>query len=230
MNQYHVLLVEDEPRIASTICKYLELESYQYTALTSGEGLIESLKATQADICILDIMLPQQDGISLCKEIRKFSQIPIIFLTAKVEEVDRLIGFKAGADDYVCKPFSPKELMARIAVWLKRSRAPLHYHKQLNYKQLSLDIESFQARVGQQTLKLTVNEFNILQQLMAHPEKVFSRKELLFAVKQRELDIYERTIDSHIKNLRKKLTAASNGNGYINSIYGVGYTLKDISQ
>ncbi|WP_448211302.1 response regulator [Colwellia sp. MEBiC06753] len=229
MKKFHVLLVEDEPRIASTLAKYLALESYQYTVLSSGENVIDTVRNQQIDICILDIMLPEKDGISLCKEIRSFSNIPIIFLTAKVEEIDRLIGFDAGADDYVCKPFSPKELMARIGVWLNRKQVAAKHNKQLTFNGLVLDIELFQVTVEQQPIKLTVNEFNILQRLLEHPEKVFSRKELLLAAKQRDIEIYERTIDSHIKNLRKKLSSIS-GNGYINAIYGVGYTLKAVAQ
>ena len=220
-----MLLVEDEPRIASTICKYFELESYQYTALASGEQVVATIKEKQPDLCILDIMLPDVDGIRLCREIRTFSSLPIIFLTAKVEEVDRLIGFDAGADDYVCKPFSPKELMARIAVWLKRSTAAAPDDAQLVFDAIVMNIERFTVTVNEQAVKLTLNEFNILRALMEYPEKVFSRRELLYAVKQRELDIYERTIDSHIKNLRKKLAAASAENNYITSIYGVGYSL-----
>lgn len=226
MKKKHVLLVEDEERIATLISKYLALEGYECTCLESGLNAVQKIQTTNPDICILDIMLPEVNGLEICEQVRTFSDVPILMLTARVEEVDKLIGFNEGADDYVCKPFSPKELMARVAALLRRAEPKQPSHKQLTYKSLTIDIDKFSVDVNQQTVKLTGNEFNILKTLMQYPEKVFSRKELLLAVKQHELEIYERTIDSHIKNLRKKLAQVTSGESYIASIYGIGYSLK----
>lgn len=227
MAKAHILLVEDEPRIAQLIIKYFELEGYQYTWLNSGEKVIEQIEAITPELCILDLMLPEVSGIDLCKQIRTFSNLPIIMLTARVEEIDKLIGFKAGADDYVCKPFSPKELMARVEALLKRSQQRTPQTSVLSFEHIELDESKFLATVGNKKLNLTTNEFNLLKTLMQQPEKVFTRKELLLAVKQHELEIYERTIDTHIKNLRKKLAEASGGENYIVSVYGLGYSLKE---
>ena len=226
MNDHHILIVEDEERIATLVCKYLELEGYQFTCLNSGEQAVETIKELNPSLCILDIMLPHVSGLEICEQVRRFSQVPIIMLTARVEEIDRLIGFKQGADDYICKPFSPKELMARINALLRRSHSKLGSNL-MTFKDLSLDEDRFSVLCKNEPIKLTVNEFNILKTLMSYPEKVFSRKEILYAVKQHELEIYERTIDSHIKNLRKKLSKVSGGENYIVSIYGLGYSLKE---
>ncbi|MGJ8679722.1 response regulator transcription factor [Paraglaciecola sp.] len=226
MNKKHVLVIEDEERIATVISKYLTLEGYECTCLYSGLDAISQIKSIEPDLCILDIMLPEMSGLEICQQVRDFSEVPIIMLTARVEEVDKLIGFNEGADDYVCKPFSPKELMARVAALLRRAESKLFPKNQLTYQSLTIDCDTYAVDVDQQSIKLTGNEFNILKTLMQYPEKVFSRKELLLAVKQHELEIYERTIDSHIKNLRKKLGQVSGGENFIASIYGIGYSLK----
>jgi len=226
MSQQHVLVVEDEERILTLISKYLELEGYQYSCMNTGAGVVERVKELEPDLCILDLMLPEISGLEICQQLRKFSDIPIVLLTARVDEVDKLLGFKHGADDYVCKPFSPKELMARVAALLKRATPKNTVSNQLIFKSIILNIDKLTVYVEQHPVKLTGNEFNILRTLMEHPEKVFSRKQLLLAVKQHELEIYERTIDSHIKNLRKKLSAAPQSQNFIESVYGVGYSLK----
>lgn len=223
----HVLVLEDEERIASLLGRYLDLEGYRYTHLKTGTNAAQKIQELQPDLCIMDVMLPGEDGLSICQQVRRFTDTPIIMLTARVDEVDKLLGFKYGADDYVCKPFSPRELMARIAALLKRcATKPAKKEQVLNYKGLSLDIEKFEVRFEQQFVKLTLNEFSILRTMMSEPERVFSRKELLYSVKQQELEIYLRTIDTHIKNLRKKLSQASGGDSYIVSVYGLGYSLK----
>jgi two-component system response regulator BaeR len=226
MSKKHILIVEDEERIATLVGKYLELEGYNYTCLHSGDGAVETIRELQPALCILDIMLPGMSGLEICSQVRRFSQLPIIMLTARVDEIDRLIGFKQGADDYLCKPFSPKELMARVNALLRRSQ-PILNAKVLTFRELTLDDERFSLHYKDQAIKFTVNEFNILKTLMTYPEKVFSRRELLYAVKHHELEIYERTIDSHIKNVRKKLSLVSQGESFIVSIYGLGYSLKE---
>lgn len=227
MNKKHIVVVEDEERIALLISKYMELEGYSSTCLHSGKDAVETIKKLQPDLCILDIMLPEVSGLEICEQVRSFSNIPIIMLTARVEEIDRLIGFKQGADDYVCKPFSPKELMARIASLLRRAQPIEKNNNILQFRSLTLDIDKFSVNYNERPIKLTANEFTILSTLLSSPEKVFSRKELLYAVKQQELEMYERAIDSHIKNLRKKINQVSQEENYIVSIYGVGYSLKE---
>ncbi|WP_462164255.1 response regulator [Pseudoalteromonas xiamenensis] len=223
---FHILVVEDEPRIAQLVCKYLELESYTHTWVNNGLDAVTYAKVKQPDLCLLDIMLPDMDGIEVCKQLREFSRLPIIMMTAKVEEIDRLLGFKVGADDYVCKPFSPKELMARVNALLVRTYQTKVMTKKLVFQDLVMDVERFSVHLRQQEIKLTVNEFTILKAMLEQPSKVFSRKELLYAVKQKELDMYERTIDTHIKNLRKKLSTEEQDRDVIHSVYGIGYTLK----
>jgi len=226
MTKKHVLVVEDEERIATLIRKYLELEGYQCTCLYSGTEAVQTVKDQLPDLCILDIMLPGASGLEICQQLREFTDIPILILTARIDEIDKLIGFKEGADDYVCKPFSPRELLARVHALLRRAEPKQVLSNQISFKTLLLNIDTFMVYVNDQPVKLTGNEFNILKTMMQFPEKVFSRKELLLAVKQHELEIYERTIDSHIKNLRKKLSQVTGDEAYIESIYGVGYSLK----
>jgi two-component system response regulator BaeR len=170
-------------------------------------------------------MLSGVNGLTLCQQIRQKSNVPIIFLTAKVEEVDELLGYKLGADDYVTKPFSPKVLMAKIAAILNRSTKPADNKITLSFERIVMDDDKHEVTVAQSPVVLTLNEYNLLRTLLSQPNKVFSRKELLLDTKQVELDIYQRTIDTHLKNLRKKLAEANNGVHYIKSVYGIGYQL-----
>lgn len=221
-----VFIVEDELRIAELLIKYLILEGYAYQHFESGIGVSAAVKAQQPQVILLDLMLPGTDGLTLCKEIRSFSEVPIIMTTARAEEIDRLIGFDVGADDYLCKPFSPKELMARIKVHLRRNRvAAQPASSVLSVADIELDAEQHQVRVAGEPLKLTHNEFNVLNALMARPDRVFSRQELLNAAQGVNYEGYERNIDTHIKNLRRKIAKVVADRVYIESVYGVGYRL-----
>lgn len=224
MTKQHILIVEDEEKIANLISKYLTLEGFSFTHVADGKNVIPQFNQCQADLIILDVMLPNIDGIELCKSLREITDTPIIMLTARVDEIDRLIGFDVGADDYVCKPFKPKELMARIKAILKRVNREQSKNTTVIKKGIiSLDTNSHKVFVKSQEVTLTLNEFNLLKIFLEHPNRVFSRQELLKITQGKYFESYERTIDSHIKNLRKKLTKADPNTQHIKSIYGVGY-------
>lgn len=224
MTKKHILIVEDEFKIAKLISQYLLLEDYDSTHIDDGIEAISTYKKCQADLIILDVMLPNMNGIDVCRSLRKITNAPIIMLTARVDEIDRLIGFDVGADDYVCKPFKPKELMARIKAILKR----VNHSQQVNSSiietgTIKLDSSSHKVYVNNQEVVLTFNEFNLIKVFLESPNRVFSRQELLKITQGKYFESYERTIDSHIKNLRKKLTKADPNTNHIKSIYGVGY-------
>jgi len=224
MTKHHILIIEDEVKIANLISKYLVLEGYDSTHISDGKDAILSYQQCQADLIILDVMLPTINGIELCKLIREISNVPVIMLTARVEEIDQLIGFDVGADDYVCKPFKPKELMARVKAILKRSHHQQHPQREsLQMGSIKLDTVSHKVQVLNEEVMLTLNEFNLLKIFLQSPDKVFSRQELLQTTQGKYFESYERTIDSHIKNLRKKLNKADPNTQHIKSIYGVGY-------
>lgn len=228
MQNEHILIVEDEEKIAELIKKYLKLEGYESTHAKNGNDAIALFHKTSPDLIVLDIMLPDMDGLDICKHLREYSEVPIIMLTARVEEVDRLMGFELGADDYVCKPFIPRELVARIRAVLSRTQRHAK-QKVLKTGSLTLDISQYKLTIGSTEIKLTQNEFSLLKVMMLSPNRVFSRQELLTTTQGQSVDIYERTIDSHIKNLRKKLAQVVPNRDFIESIYGIGYKLIDSS-
>lgn len=232
MSKKHILIVEDELKIANLISKYLILEGYDSTHVIDGNDALTAFQNCQADLVVLDIMLPNVNGIEICKSIRDISNVPIIMLTARVDEIDKLIGFDVGADDYVSKPFKPKELMARIKAVLKRvNHTPENNSSTIESGSITLDIITHKVFVKKQEVVLTLNEFNLLKIFLEYPSKVFSRQELLKITQGKYFESYERTVDSHIKNLRKKLTKVDPNTHYIKSIYGVGYQyICDITQ
>ncbi len=226
MPKGHILIAEDEEKIAKVVCDYLEKAGYRTSCHLTGDKVISHVKNKPTDLVILDIMLPGRDGISLCREIRSFTNIPVIMMTAKVEEVDRLVGFELGADDYICKPFSPRELVARVRAVLKRSlpeSAPAG--KNLIHGCICVNESSRKVTVNEREIKLTPNEYGLLVAMVRNPGHVFSRNELLNLVQGYQYEGYDRTIDSHIKNLRKKMNRALPDTEFITSIYGVGYKL-----
>lgn len=214
-----VLVVEDEPKIAKLLLDYLKAEGYQGDWLDDGAVVTQAVEVNPPALILLDVGLPNKDGMTLCKEIRAFSQIPIIMLTARIEEIDRLLGLELGADDYICKPFSPKEVMARIKTVLRRCAPAVEPLPQL----VAVDVDRREVRAGGVPLKLTPNEFNLMAYFHKNIGRVFSRDQLLDALYADFRDVSDRTIDSHIKNLRKKLGRALPGKDLIVSIYGVGY-------
>ena len=223
MNE-HILIVEDEKKIALLLKDYLESNGYRASHIDSGDKVIGFIKSNSIDLILLDIMLPGVDGISLCRSIRGFSNIPIIFATAKVEEIDALLGLEMGADDYIRKPFRPREVVARVKAVLRRVNGPpMDSAKKVGA--LSLREEERLIMINDTLLELTPNEFGILKAFIYLPDKVFSRAELVEKVQGYSFDGYERTIDTHIKNIRKKLDRLLPGREIIKAVYGVGYRL-----
>lgn len=216
-----ILIVEDEVRLSDAICRYLEQEGHAYLQAGTGAEAIKLFDQHLPDLVILDIMLPDTTGLEICEKIRMTSDIPIIMLTARVDGDDRIKGFDCGADDYVCKPFNPRELMSRIKAVLRRA-APSDKKDTLQRGPVMLFVEEHRVTVDGQEVALTQIEFNILNVLMANPTQVFSRQELLNKTHGKYSEFYERTIDSHIKNLRKKINNPTDYK-FIKTVYGVGY-------
>ncbi len=225
MAQQRILVVEDERKIARLIQDYLENAGFHVTMLAAGDEVISQIKHAPPDLILLDVLLPKMDGMSVCRELRKFSDIPVIMITARVEEIDRLLGLELGADDYICKPFSPREVVARIKAVLRRCQPRTAEPDTIAFGPFVLDESSHYASIDDRELNLTPSEFKILKAMLAHPEKAFSRSELIIRLQGHEFEGYERTIDSHIKNLRKKIAAIRPEQEIILSIYGIGYKL-----
>jgi len=218
----HILIVEDEKKIADLLCDYLKKAGFRTSTQDNGNLVISQVKKDSPDLILLDIMLPGKDGMELCREIRQVSDIPIIMITARVEEIDRLLGLELGADDYICKPFSPREVVARVKTVFRR----VHAEPQTNnlvVGSISLDDETHQVMIGNQMLNLTPNEFGLLKIMMRRPNRVFSRSELINRVQGYGFEGYDRTIDTHIKNLRKKIGRQLPGQEIISTVYGIGY-------
>ncbi len=222
MTSKHILVVEDEEKIASLVSDYLKNDGFITSILHRGDLVIPSLRKNMPDLVVLDIMLPGMDGISICRETRKFSDIPIIMLTAKADEIDRLVGLEIGADDYVCKPFSARELVARVKAVLRRTERKTE-EKIIIEGDIRLETETRRVLVNGSEIKLTPSEFGLLAAMMSQPDRVFSRNDLLRQVQGYEYEGYDRTIDTHIKNLRKKIGEKTAGDNPINGVYGVGY-------
>ncbi|MFC0253611.1 response regulator [Massilia consociata] len=212
-----IFIVEDEPELAALVADYARAAGYVPSVFGDGVRALEAIRADPPALVVLDLMLPGLDGLSVCRELRSFSAVPVVMVTARVEEIDRLLGLELGADDYLCKPFSPRELMARIKAILRRAGPPLPV------RALAVDGAARRASIHGRLLDLTPSEFAILAALARRPGQVFSRAQLLDAARADSLDATDRAIDSHIKNLRRKIEAAAPGLEAIRSIYGVGY-------
>lgn len=217
----NILVVEDERKISDLICKYLALEEMSYIQVYDGASALEAFVDFKPDLVILDIMIPEIDGLHCLDKIRAKASTPVIMLTARIDEVDRLIGFSKGADDYVCKPFNAQELVARVKAVLRRSGVP-DSKNVLSIGDVSLVFSEHCVKVKEQEIALTQIEFGVLATLMKSPHQVFSREELLVAAQGKYSESYERTIDFHIKNLRKKLNKNTDQD-YIKTVYGIGY-------
>jgi len=223
MTTKHILIVEDEQKIAKLIGDYLEMAGYKTSRLERGDKVIPFIKRDRPDLILLDIMLPGMEGTDVCREIRKFADIPIIMITARVEEIDRLLGLELGADDYICKPFSPREVVARVKAVMRRTFPKPAAKKRLNAGPLTLEEDTHQVFIDDYNLNLTPSEFGLLSVFMSYPNRVFSRSELLDKVQGYQFEGYDRTIDSHVKNLRKKIAEKIPDMEIITTVYGVGY-------
>lgn len=218
-----IVIVEDEPKLAQLLRDYLVQAGYATHCLAHGLEVVPWVKRHHPHLIVLDLMLPGQDGLAVCRELRAFSQVPIIMVTARVEEIDRLLGLELGADDYICKPFSPREVVARVKAVLRR---PQHQETTAaHYGGFVLDAQQYLARLDGQALELTPAEFRLLRTLVTHPGRVFSRHHLVEALYDDFRAVSDRTVDSHIKNLRKKIHVLRPDQEVIHSVYGIGYKL-----
>lgn len=228
MNSSEVMVVEDEPKIAQLLVDYLQGDGFSVTVLSEGTHAVETIRASEPGFLILDLMLPGKDGLAICREVRQFSNLPIMMLTAKVDEIDRLIGLELGADDYVCKPFSPREVVARVRSIRRRlQHQPAdESDNELNYREITLYLDRYECVGRGQRIELTPVEFKLLRGLMSQPGRVFSRDQLMDISYPDKRVVSDRTIDSHVKNLRKKIAQSVNEQELIHSIYGVGYKME----
>jgi two-component system response regulator BaeR len=217
-----ILIVEDETKLAAVLADYLRAEGYATHRCSNGLEAVSAVRRLQPDLVLLDLTLPGRDGIDVCREIRRFTETPVLMVTARVEEVDRLLGLDVGADDYICKPFSPREVVARVRAILRRAgtRGAL-----VEIPGLVLDETGQRARFHGQWLDLTAVEFRLLQILVKTPGRVFSRDRLLNALYADHRVVADRTVDSHVKNLRRKLHQVHAGHELVRSVYGVGYKI-----
>ncbi len=220
-----ILIVDDEEKITEVLKSYLEREGYQCVCAYNGKDALTQYQEYRPDLVILDLMLPDVSGEDVCRQIRCTSNTPVIMLTAKIEEESILNGLDIGADDYVTKPFSPKQLIARVNALLRRASPNKSWEKGLsfNHGDLVIDIEKLEVKKQGHHISLTPNEYDILLHLAKHPRKVFTREELIAFVLGADYEGYDRTIDTHIKNLRQKLETNSKEPQYILTVYGVGY-------
>lgn len=218
-----VLVVEDEQKIASVLIDYLRQSGFDTTFQDSGAGVVDLVRQSPPDLVILDLMLPGMDGLSICREVRKFSEVPIIMVTARVDELDRLLGLEMGADDYICKPFSPREVVARVKAVLRRHFLEPSSRRTGESSPISVLEEEGRALVNGEKLELTPTEFKLLKKLVSAPGRVYSRTLLHELCTSPEQNSVDRTIDSHIKNIRKKISQHLPDREVIHSVYGVGY-------
>jgi two-component system, OmpR family, alkaline phosphatase synthesis response regulator PhoP len=222
-----ILVVEDEPRIAALVRDYLEHAGFAVLIAGDGRGGLTLARARRPDAVVLDLGLPGIDGLDVVRALRRESAIPIVVLTARGDETDRVAGLELGADDYVVKPFSPKELVARIRAVLRRAENASRPVEHIVAGDLELDLARHRARVGGRPVQLTPTEFELLATLAREPGRVFTRGQLLEAVRGFSLETYERAIDGHVKNLRRKLEPDAAAPRYVLTVHGVGYALAE---
>jgi two-component system response regulator BaeR len=215
----HILIVEDELKLSSLLQDYLIQSGFEVTCLHDGADVQPWLAEHHTNLVLLDIMLPHKSGVDICKDIRKHSQLPVIMITAKVDEIDRLLGLELGADDYICKPFSPREVVARSKAVLRRSEGK---DKPAD-RGLVLDVDTYKAMIHGTDLHLTAVEFQLLKVLSDQPGRIFSRSVLVDKIYSDGRVVSDRTIDSHIKKLRKKISVVVPDEELIHSLYAVGY-------
>lgn len=219
-----VFIVEDEQAIANILKDYLQQAHYETCLINDGLLVIDKIKEAKPNLLLLDIMLPGKDGITLCKEIREFSNVPIIMLTAKVEEIDRLLGLEFGADDYICKPFSPREVVARVKAVLRR------FNNELIQDMYGIGIieDKYKLIIGLNEIELTVVEYKLFEHLFKSPGRIYARAQLMDQIYSDHRVVSDRTIDSHIKKLRKKIEEILPGVELIHSVYGAGYKYEQL--
>ncbi len=218
-----ILIVDDEPKIVQLARDYLEHAGFTVLTASDGKSALVSVRTHKPDLIVLDLGLPQLDGLDVTRAIRKDSNVPIIMLTARAEETDKLIGLELGADDYITKPFSPKELVARVRTVLRRTENTDTTAEVIRAVDLTLDVPRMKLTRGDDTIELTPTEFQLLAALAQQPGRIFTRAQLLDAVRGVAFESYERAIDAHIKNIRHKIEPNSREPRYVLTVYGVGY-------
>ena len=223
----HILVVDDEARIAAIARDYLERAGFQVSVAGTGPDALAAARARRPDLIVLDLGLPQIDGLDVTRTLRKHSNVPIIMLTARVEERDKLLGLEIGADDYVTKPFSPKELVARVRAVFRRIDAPPQPGELIRAGDVELDKGKMHAEVAGRGIDVTPTEFELLVTLAKQPGRVFTRAQLLDAIRGVEVDSFDRAIDTHVKNLRRKIEPDPRHPRYLLTVHGVGYKLAE---
>jgi DNA-binding response OmpR family regulator len=218
-----ILVIDDEARIVKLVRDYLERAGFQVLTARDGETALQVARVERPDLIVLDLMLPGLDGLDVCRRLRQESGVPIIMLTARVEEADRIVGLELGADDYVTKPFSPRELVARVRATLRRANGQVGPATAIRVGDVELDTASLTATVAGQPVDLTATEFQLLAALARQPGRIFSREQLLEAIHGVAFDGYDRSVDSHVKNLRRKIEPNPHQPRYIETVYGMGY-------
>jgi len=219
-----ILIVEDEPSLAQVLAEYLEHSGFKTHTIDDGNNVINWVKEHAPKLILLDLMLPNRDGLDLFRELKTFSDVPVIMATAKIAEIDRLLGLELGADDYICKPYSPREVVARVKNILRRRTVISPDNANIpDQNPLKIDETKMQVWVSNQLLNLTPAEFNLLVHFNHHEGQVFNRDQLIDRIYSDGRIITDRTIDSHIKNLRKKIQTVNESYDWIKSVYGVGY-------
>ena len=220
-----ILIVEDDPDTLEIVAMYLRRDGHKVVTAGDGRDGLRLAREASPDLVVLDLMLPGLDGMEVCRSLRAESQVPVVMLTARVEEEDRLAGLDLGADDYVTKPFSPRELAARVRAVLRRTardeleRGP----KEISYGEVRVDLRDHAAYVKECRLTLTPTEFRLLTLMLREPGRTFTREQIIDRVFGYDFDGFDRTVDAHVSNLRRKLEAQNGGQRYIQTIYGVGY-------
>ena len=224
-----ILIVEDEDKIAEVLRDYLLQQGYSVHRLARGDEVEPWVREHPVDLVLLDVMLPGQNGMEVCRALRSFSDAAIIMVTARVDEIDRLLGLSLGADDYICKPFSPREVVARVATVLRRTRPPAKAAGTASRTTggLVLDESAWRATLDGHPLDLTAVEFKLLSVLAAHPGRIYSRDQLMDQMYRDERIVADRTVDSHVKKLRRKIAEVVPGEEFVHSVYGVGYCYED---
>ena len=225
-----VLIVEDDPHTVEVVRLYLRRDGHTVLTASNGKDGLRMAQEAAPDLVVLDLMLPEMGGLEVCRELRKESDVPIVMLTARAEEEDCVAGFELGADDYVTKPFSPRELAARIRAVLRRTAQDREEDSpaRLTYREITLDTQRRTTSVGQTSLNLTPTEYRLLAMFLREPGRTFTRDEIINRVFGYDFDGFDRTVDSHVSGLRRKLDAAAKDRRYIQTVYGVGYRLNDV--
>jgi DNA-binding response OmpR family regulator len=222
-----ILVVEDEMQIARTLRDYLEVAGFEVTTVGDGESALANARGLRPDLVVLDLGLPGMDGLDVARELRRASTTPIVMLTARGEETDRIVGLELGGDDYLVKPFSPKELVARVRAVLRRTSGGTAGAEVLRAGDVEVDLTKMRVRVVDRPVNLTPTEFQLLATLVREPGRVFTRGQLLDALHGVTIDSYERAIDAHVKNLRRKIEPEVGRPRYLLTVHGVGYRFAD---